>query len=141
MINISTNRHVKYMINPNYRWLTPGCYNNGVKKDNFTLANISLFSLNFVNISLFVIIFQQHFNKNINNSCYNPSLPHSKWKKNPALCYPRTHCLRGHRCPPSRPLPGKSMSKCSGSVLFQSVREKKSIVPIQSNSNPRNRPN
>ena len=27
MINISTNRHVKHMINPNYRWLTPGCYN------------------------------------------------------------------------------------------------------------------
>ena len=27
MINISTNNHVKHMINPNYRWLTPGCYN------------------------------------------------------------------------------------------------------------------
>jgi len=27
MINISTNRHVKYMINPNYMLLTHGCYN------------------------------------------------------------------------------------------------------------------
>ena len=26
MINISTNRQVKHIINPNYRGLTPGCY-------------------------------------------------------------------------------------------------------------------
>ena len=28
MINISTNRQDKHMINPNYRGLTPGCYNH-----------------------------------------------------------------------------------------------------------------
>ena len=41
---------------------------NGDKEDNFTFANIPLLLQIFVNIPLFAIIFQQHFNNNMNNN-------------------------------------------------------------------------
>jgi len=45
---------------------TPLTALHGVKEENFPLLICPYFFWNFVNIPLFAIIFQQHFNKNMN---------------------------------------------------------------------------
>jgi len=116
-------------------------HKNSVKEDKFTLANISLFSLNFVNIPLFVIIFQQHFNKNINNSCYNPSLRHSKWKKIQHCSTPAPIVSAATAARPVAHCPLRAWANALAQFCSNPFEKKKSIVPIQLDSNPRNRPN
>ena len=58
MINISTNRHVKHMINPNYRWLTPGCYRSPlVARDQ--LPSGFLFPLLELNLKCLALLLRQ----------------------------------------------------------------------------------